>query len=225
MWVTGSDAERSEGKARRSETQTAMTLETVWRTLENGKWEPKSALLEASGVDDETLTNVINFLARWNFVEVERSSELLIRRKRGAISPVETLEVLSGIADGESISKTRRTLAERLACRVCDGRELNFVGENEVECNECHEKQWYSLETPEPLGRSPVEPESPVELSVSGRLLVRLGHPQKAFRASIPKVTQYFWFRCTSCGKTSTDYAHGHSKYLTCPQCQTHNQF
>ena len=217
MWVTGSDAKRSTAKPRRSDTQKATTMETVWRILENGKWEPKAALLEATGVSDETLTNVINFLTRWNFVEIERYPELRIRRKRGAISPMKTLEVLRGITDTESSPKTGRKLVERLSCRVCNGRELNFVGVNEVECNRCYEKQWYSVEAPEPLSSTPIETEAPVELSVGGRLLVRLGRPQKAFQASIPKSTQYFWFRCTSCGKTSTDYAHGHTKISNLP--------
>lgn len=225
MWVTGSDAKWPMSKEKRNETQSATTLETVWRILENGKWERKAALLEACSVSDETLINVITFLTRWNFVEIEQNPELRIRRKPGAISPVKILEVLHGIADRDPIQKTGRKLAERLACRVCNGRELNFVGANEVECNRCYEKQWYSVEAPEPLRRSAAETEAPEELSIGGRLLVRLGHPQKAFQANIPNATKYFWFRCTSCGKNSTDHAHGHSRYLTCPQCQTRNQF
>jgi hypothetical protein len=223
VWVTSPDRRRSASKANCGEARPIVTLETVWRILENGEWEPKATLKEASGVDDETLTNIINFLNRWNFVDIEQSPEMLIRRKPGAISPVETLSLLRQITDHLSPPTTGRRFAERVACRVCDGRDLSFIGANEVECNQCHEKQWYAAEKPDPRSSVPIEKGAQVELSLGGRLLIRLGHPQKAFHANIPKRTQYFWFQCNRCGKISTDYAHGRSKYLTCPQCQTHN--
>jgi hypothetical protein len=225
MWAPKPDMKRSASKTSPGDPQPIMIIGNVWRILESGKWEPIATLREASGVDDDTLTSIINFLTRWNFLETERSPELLVRRKPGAVSPVETFELLNGISERLSIPKTVHRLAERLACRVCNGRDLSFVGANEVECNRCHEKQWYAVETPDSLSSAPVETEGPIELSLGERLLVRLGRPQKAYRSNIPKPTQYFWFRCNSCGKTSTDYAHGHSRYLTCPMCQTRNKF
>ena len=225
MWVTSPDRRRSASKGNCGEVRPRMTLETVWRILENGRWEPRAALKEASGVDDETLTNIINFLNRWNFVDIERSPEILVRRKPGAISPVETLQLLRQITDRASPPTPGHRFAERVACRVCEGRNLSFIGINEVECNQCHEKQWYAVETPDPRSRTHIETGDQVVLSLGGRLLVKLGHPQRAFHANIPKHTQYFWFQCNSCGEISTDYAHGHSKYLTCPQCQTRNHF
>ena len=128
-----------------------MTLESVWEVLENGKWKSKQALKEASGVDDTTLGLIVSFLDRWNFVDIRRSPELLIRRKRGVVSPVKTFDLLSVISAGQSIPITRRRLAERVACHVCNGRALNLVGVNEVECARCHEKQWYAIETGETI--------------------------------------------------------------------------
>jgi hypothetical protein len=201
-----------------------MTLEVVWQILEDGRWESKEALRKASGLDDDTLTTIINFLNRWNFVDVERSPELLVRRKPTSISPIETLELLREITTPSQV-QSNNLLAERLACRVCSGRDLSFIGINEVECNQCHEKQWYAMEKVESLDKIDVGTDDRKELGALGRLLVRLGHPQKAFTADIPGETQYFWFRCTKCGRTSTDYAHGHSKYLTCDLCSTRNKF
>jgi len=201
-----------------------MTLEGVWEVLENGRWESKQALREASGVDDNTLSRIINFLDRWDFVEIQRTPDLLVRRRPGAISPVETFNLLRSINGGLSVPSRHRRLAERVACRVCGGRNLTLVNANEVECVRCHEKQWFALEIGEPLTdrESAQVPERPGLLR---RIFVRLGFPQEAFRRYIPKPVRYFWFRCTSCGRISTDYPHGYSRYLTCPSCECHNYY
>jgi hypothetical protein len=201
-------------------------LESVWEVLQNGKWESKGALRRASGVDDDTLTQIINFLDRWEFVDTKRTPELFVRRKSGVISPIETLQILSSIRSETEISKKPKVVAERVACRRCGGLQLTSIGNNELECVMCQERQWYTLEGPESLDvMRPGTTTPELTLSLRKRILVRLGHPQKAFTANIPKATQYFWFRCTHCGETSTDYPHGHSRRLTCPVCLTINQF
>ena len=122
-----------------------MMLQVVWQVLRDGDWASKQSLREASGVDDNTINRIISFLDRWDFVDVQRSPELLIRRKPGAISPEETFALLTEMVAASPLSK-RPKLAERVACRICNGRELSFVGGNEVECDHCHEKQWYAIE-------------------------------------------------------------------------------
>jgi len=122
-----------------------VAIEGVWRSLENGKWKSEVVLREACGADNDTLTRIINFLTRWEFVDIKPSPELLVRRKPGSVSPVETFEVLSRLADGSPKPATWSRVAERVVCRVCGSRELGFVGVNEVECNRCHEKQWYAI--------------------------------------------------------------------------------
>jgi hypothetical protein len=121
-----------------------VTLEAVWQLLENGRWESKQALREASGVDDDTINQIINFLSRWAFVDVQRSPEFLVRRRSGVISPMETFDFLRLIT--QHPSTTRAKIAERVACRVCNGRRLSLIGVNEVECGQCNEKQWYAIE-------------------------------------------------------------------------------
>jgi len=123
-----------------------MTLQAVWQALRDGGWASKQSLREASGVDDITINQIISFLDRWDFIDILQSPELLIRRKPGAISPQETFALLTEMATTSQLTK-RPKLAERVACRLCNGRKLSFVGKNEVECNQCHEKQWYAIES------------------------------------------------------------------------------
>jgi Zn finger protein HypA/HybF involved in hydrogenase expression len=203
-----------------------MTLEGVWSVLEDGEWESKQALADGAGVDDDNLNRVIDFLDRWRFVEVQRTPELLVRRRPGSVSPLDTFQLLNTITNVESTQSVRRRIAERVACRTCGGRNLTLCDHNQVECAQCHDKQWYAIETGEAL--SLIKPEnSPgaADLDPVRRMFLRLGIPQKAFSANIPKPTQYFWFRCTRCGKTSADYPHSYARYLTCPSCQTHTHF
>ena len=117
-----------------------LTLEVIWRILENGRWTSKQRLKEASDVDDDTIDRIITFLDRWHFIDIRRSAGLLVRRKPGTISPVQTFDLLR-----ELTGTMDPKLATRIACRVCDGRKLSLVGVNEVECEECHEKQWYAI--------------------------------------------------------------------------------
>jgi hypothetical protein len=128
-----------------------MILERVWEVLENGEWESRQALREASGVEYHILDRIINFLVRWNFVDIERVPELLVRRKAGMISPVEAFNVLRVTAVSSPVPSGRHRLAERVACRICGARSFNFTSRNQVECIQCHEKQWFTLETNKPL--------------------------------------------------------------------------
>jgi hypothetical protein len=153
-----------------------MALRTVWGVLENGGWVCKEALSEATRVDDGMLSRIIHFLDRWDFVETRNT---LVRRKPGAISPVETLDLLrafSGESKHPSVPRTHHRLAERVACRVCGKEELNFIGQNEVECAECHEKQWFALE------RRPLTAPKTAELTdhhgLLRRTLIRFGFAQ-----------------------------------------------
>lgn len=201
-----------------------MTLEGVWEVLENGRWESKEALGEASGVDENTLIRIINFLDRWDFVEIQRTPELLVRRRPGALSPVETFNLVRAVNGRLSVPSRHRRLAERVACCVCGERNLSQVSGNEVECSRCHEKQWFALEIGEPLAKCE-SAQAPERLGLLSRIFVRFGFPQEAFCRHIPKPVRYFWFQCISCGRISTDYPHGHSRYLTCPSCECHNYY
>jgi len=125
---------------------TDAALKCVWHSLECEKWVSRAALKAASGADDNSLTCIINFLERWEFVDVKPFPQLLLRRKPGSFSPMEIYEVLRRLADQSAPRTSRPRIAERVACRACSSRELNFVGSNEVECIRCHEKQWYALE-------------------------------------------------------------------------------
>ena len=138
--ITGTDETR-----RGSTGLIGTSLKSVWHSLEGGKWKSEAALRQACGADDDTLTRIINFLARWQFVDIKPSPELLVRRKPGSISPLETFEILRRLASGSPPPTTRPRIAERVACRRCGSPELRFLGVNEVECTRCHEKQWYTI--------------------------------------------------------------------------------
>jgi hypothetical protein len=130
-----------------------MFVEAVWAALKDGAWTPTGTLKKALGLDDETLLRVVNFLDRWKFIDVHRSPELRIRRKVGTISPVTVFELLRGIIRKDLECEPhvgQRRLAERVACRTCQGQSFTFVGRNEVECLVCHERQWYAIEAAEP---------------------------------------------------------------------------
>jgi len=203
-----------------------LTLESVWGILESGQWESKDALKKASGVDDDTLTGIIGFLDRWQFIETKRTPELLVRRKSGVISPVETLQILRSINSEttETTSQKPNTIAERVACRRCGGRHLATIGHNEVECATCHEKQWFALEIDKTTMKLE-EAEPRIRLGIWKRMLVRLGLPQPAFSRNVPRQLQYFWFRCTECSRVSADYLHGWSQYMTCEFCGSKSRF
>ena len=189
----------------------------MWANLKTDEWESSTQLEAASGYDAATIIRIIKFLKRWNFVDVETWPELRVRRKPNHLSPTETFEALFEL---RRESPPLGVVAERVACRSCGGRELEFVQRNEVECVTCHEKQWYSVGREETLG-DPGNADPDRKPSLVDRAFIRLGIHRKAFRANIPKETQYYWFHCAKCGKTSADYPHGHEKYLTCPTCNS----
>jgi len=152
---------------------TEVALTSVWHGLKCGKWISRVALKEASGTDDDSLTCIINFLTRWEFVDVKPFPELLVRRKPGSFSPMEIYGVLRRLADQSAPSTSRSRIAERVACRACNSRELNFVGPNEVECTRCHEKQWYAIDA-----ETGTERKTPMPLRFLNEISRRLG-PQR----------------------------------------------
>lgn len=126
-----------------------MVLDAIWSVLPEGRWISRKALKEAAGTDEDTLTRVINFLTRWDFIESRTSPELQLRRKEEAIDPLKTANLLQEVtAKGTSsiVTSGRRPVAERLACRICGGKSLSYAGGNMVECNRCHERQWYAID-------------------------------------------------------------------------------
>ena len=125
-----------------------MGLESVWESLECERWKTKLELEATSGIDDDTFTQILSFLDRWGFVEIQRNEELLVRRRSSTISPIETFHLLGSIAKEPLAPPNTCRVAERVACRACGAPLLNFIGNNEVECVVCHEKQWYALERP-----------------------------------------------------------------------------
>ena len=164
-----------------------MTLEGVWEVLEDGQWESKTELGAASGVDENTLNSLINFLDRWNFIEVRRDPELQVRRRpSAALSPLDVIQILHSIANEPADPRTGRTIAERVACRSCGGSQLELTGENEVKCTTCHEKQWYKLEHRNtPLDASQLN-ETPTKPGRLKRMLARLDRPHNALRNPSP---------------------------------------
>jgi len=179
-------------------------------------------LEEASGLDEGTLKRVVDFLVRWEFVESKHFPELQIRRKAGTISPVEVVSLLRSVTTSQPellIPGGRGRLAERVACSACGGRSLRVIGENEVECNRCSERQWYTIERRSGIMEGQrTESEAPTAVK---RFLVRLGFRQFAFTRGIPRPTKFYWFRCSSCKKVGSDYQHGHARYFMCPNCGT----
>jgi len=186
-------------------------LEVVWSRLPERRWRPLKELEESTGADLGKLMRIIDFLVCWEFAEVRHSKGTEVRRRPGTLPPVDVVEILGVGLDGALTARKRSLrLAERVACRVCGFGKLRRVGVNEVECVKCHERQWYSIEISERC----------YEKRPNGiqKTLARLGFPQFAFTRNIPKPTRYYYM-CNSCKKISSDYAHGHSRYFTCPHC------
>jgi hypothetical protein len=124
-------------------------LGAVWSRLAEGKWASELALKETSGLSDELLGRVINFLSNWNFVEIRKSPDLEVRRKAGVMSPLLVIDLLRGLvgsSPGPTHDQKHRRLAERIACRSCGSSSLRRIGRNEVECSRCSERQWFAIE-------------------------------------------------------------------------------
>jgi hypothetical protein len=124
-----------------------LLLEAVWSAIPELEWETPEGLEKTSGVDEGTLKRIIEFLVRWDFVEVRLSPNLQVRRKAGAISPVEIASSLRIVSEIEKATPSGRVrIATRIACRACGGRTLSFSGPNQVQCAYCYEKQWHAIE-------------------------------------------------------------------------------
>ena len=126
-----------------------MYLEAVWSALPEDGWESAEALQEMASVDESTLQLEIDFLVRWGFAETRRLPELQVRRKPGVAFPVNVIRLLRLISAPKSSIHRKPWLAERIACRVCGKRNFNFLGENQVECVGCSERQWFTIEISE----------------------------------------------------------------------------
>lgn len=187
-------------------------LEVVWSGLSERRWRTLSEIEVCTGADPSRLMHIIDFLVCWEFAETRHSPGLQVRRRSGALPPVDVVEILDVGREGAlTVQKRNLRVAERVVCRLCGSRHLRRVGVNQVECAKCHEPQWYSIEISE-HGYD----DRPSSLQ---RTLVRLGFPQFAFIKSIPKPTRHYYFMCNRCKKISSDYAHGFSRYFVCPHC------
>jgi hypothetical protein len=124
-------------------------LDGVWSALSEDRWLSASELKAVCGADENTLTRVVEFLARWDFAEVRRSPSLQVRRKPGVISPMDVVQVLQAAQENPQVKPSAANavfrLAERVACRACAGTSLRAVGGNEVECTTCGERQWFAI--------------------------------------------------------------------------------
>jgi hypothetical protein len=135
----------------RNEAAKIVFIEVVWSALSEDQWLSASELKAASGADDNTLARIVDFLVRWNFAEIRHSPSLHVKRRSGAISPTDVVGLLRAVNESKEapvIPKRGVRLAERVACRSCGGRGFRVVGENDVECTNCQERQWYAIEIP-----------------------------------------------------------------------------
>jgi len=123
-------------------------LDAVWEALSERLWRSPDELRAASGTDESTFNRIINFLVHWDFVETQLLPDLHVKRKAGAISPTEVANVVGACSQTPRMisEKQGRRIAERVACRICGGRSLTFVGENQVDCTQCLERQWYTID-------------------------------------------------------------------------------
>ena len=195
-----------------NQTHRRRLLEVIWSKLSEHRWRPIKELGASTGADLSKLTQVIDFLVCWEFAEIRHAEAPEVRRKPGTLPPVDMVEILDIGLDGALTARQRSLrLAERIACHICGWKQLRRTGLNEVECVKCHERQWYSIEVSEHYCEKPP--------SSIQKTLARLGFPQFAFTRNIPNPTRYYYFMCNRCRKITTDYAHGHSRYFTCPHC------
>ena len=130
-----------------------MLLEAVWLAIPELEWETPEALGKACGINEETLKQAVEFLIRWDFVEVRKYPYLQVRRRAGTISPVELGNLLRcSVSETETATLSGRVrVATRVACRTCGCRSLAFSGPFEVECANCHDRQWYAIDKSQKL--------------------------------------------------------------------------
>jgi hypothetical protein len=130
-----------------------MSLDAIWGSLPDVGWVATENIREATGLDEDRFNVFLNFLIRWKFVEAKTEPEYCVRRKTGVVSPMDVVQVLRTFTDAETgfqVSEERFRVAERVACRLCGHRDFRFLEQNLVECQRCHERQWYRLEFEKP---------------------------------------------------------------------------
>jgi hypothetical protein len=164
----------------RNETVNRVFLELVWSALCEDQWLSVNELKTVSGADENTLMRIVDFLSRWNFIEVRRSPSVHVKRRTGVISPAEVVGLLRAVNEAPgtatvTIPKRGLRLAERVACQLCGAKGFHMVGENEVECTTCHEEQWWAIDIP---ARGKVDFESGQHTLT--RLITRLRIPHRS---------------------------------------------
>ena len=126
-----------------------MSLEDVWAVLPTHGWVSCEALRESSGLDEESLSCVIGFLVRYEFVEARNNPGLCVKRRAGKPSPMVTINLLRALENNSSpqeLTIRTRTIAKRVACRTCGSRDIKPIDKNQVECSNCHEHQWHFIQ-------------------------------------------------------------------------------
>jgi hypothetical protein len=123
-----------------------MLIEGVWSSLSES-WQFIDDLRTRLGLDEVTFRKVFNFLGKWGYIEYRGLPKLSVRRRRGVMSPLLTVQLLRSFTNQpESKAKTDRVLAERVSCRTCGSQSLRLIDGNQVECSRCSERQWYTIE-------------------------------------------------------------------------------
>ncbi len=126
-----------------------MSLEDVWAALPTHEWVSCEALRESSGLDKESLSRVIKFLVKYEFVDARNNSGLYVKRKNGKPSPMVTINLLRSLASNSPVQESAMRpgiIAERVACKTCGSRYIKPIDKNQVECSNCHEHQWHFIQ-------------------------------------------------------------------------------
>jgi hypothetical protein len=125
-----------------------LSIDAVWEAIPVKEWATPERIHEASGVDEQRIKAILNFLIRWKFVDESGDSKFSVRRRVGVMSPTAAFVALRTLieADKDLGSSPRQAcLAERVACRACGGHFFNFLEQNLIECSQCGERQWYII--------------------------------------------------------------------------------
>jgi hypothetical protein len=112
------------------------------------EWATPERIHETSGVDEQRIDAILNFLIRWKFVDESGDSKFSVRRRAGVMSPTSAFVGLRTLIEANmnlGSSPRQACLAERVACRACGGRNFNFLKHNLIECGQCGERQWYTI--------------------------------------------------------------------------------